>query len=149
MPPKHDLVNGVTCAEGISLLYLLHSVPTLPSRNSLTSHNLHEHGYILSLSEELRLVEALAFLANIDHDVNRIPAICIQQVTGTSLNVLVAVNQSKWGDGSQYLDRLRKGFESIFVLLDRSKHSKCDISFALMADPFKKVSNVTRHKNKS
>jgi hypothetical protein len=122
MSPKKNLAHGVTCAEGISLLYLLHSVPARPSRKHLTDHDGLAQGYILSLSDENRLVEAFAFLSNIDHDVNRIPAVCIQQVPeASSLNVLLAVNQLKWGEGSQFLQQLREGFEPIFALLAKPK----------------------------
>lgn len=71
--------SAIVCAENISFLYLLHSVPTLPVRNALETPKTCAQGYVLSLAEKCRLVESLAFLANDSDDVNHIPALCIQQ----------------------------------------------------------------------
>jgi hypothetical protein len=137
MSPKSDRTHEVTCSEAISLLYLLHPVPAPPSRNVLTDHEGRAEGYSLSLSEELSLVESLAFLSNVVHDVNRIPAVCVQQCPETSsLNVLVAVNQSSWGDGSQFLQRLREGFEPIFALLAKPRQCMCNTFFPSVTDHF-------------
>jgi hypothetical protein len=80
MPPKASNTPGVVCAENISLLYLLHPVPTLPSRNVVAELPHREQGYILSLVQESRMVSTLAFLTNVKEDVNYILALCIQQV---------------------------------------------------------------------
>ena len=111
--------NPVTiCAEYISLLYLLHPVPALPSRNALETQPHREQGYILSLIEERRVTEALAFLSNDKADVNHIPALCVEQDPElSSLNVLLTVNRLGPQSGSQILQRLKLGFNEIFVLL--------------------------------
>jgi hypothetical protein len=110
--------SAIDCAENISFLYLLHSVPTLPFRNALEKLKTCAQGYALSLAEECRLLESLAFLANDSDDVNHIPALCIQQDPGTSsVNVLLAVNCAQWQAGAQSLQRLKFGFESIFMVL--------------------------------
>lgn len=130
MPPKRNLPDGVTCAEGISLLYLLHPVPAPPSRNSLINHTYRAQGHTLSLHEELCLVEALAFLSNVDDNINRIPAVCVRQTPGKpSLSVLLAVNQSERGDGSPFLRRLREGFEPMFALLAKPRHGGWNVFF--------------------
>jgi hypothetical protein len=115
----HD--SARICAENISLLYLLHSVPTPPFRNTLETKNNHVRGYALSHEEERRTVESLAFLANDCDDVNHIPALCIEQnSTVSSLRVLLAVNSIRWQNGAHSLRRLKEGFHSIFVLLTNS-----------------------------
>jgi hypothetical protein len=123
MPPKASNTPGVVCAENISLLYLLHPVPTLPSRNVVAELSHREQGYVLSFVQESRLVAALAFLANDKDDVNRIPALCIQQSKESpSVNVLLAVNRSNWDSGGQACQPLKKGFQRIFALLAQSQH---------------------------
>ena len=110
--------SWIVCAENISLLFLLHSVPTLPSRNTLKTQKNCAQGYALSLEEEHRLVESLAFLANDSDDPNHIPALCVEQhPTTSSSNVILAVNCAVWQNGVQSLRRLKEGFENIFVLL--------------------------------
>jgi hypothetical protein len=110
--------SAIVCAENISFLYLLHSVPTLPVRNALETLKTCAQGYVLSLAEECRLVESLAFLANDSDDVNHIPALCIQQdPASSSVTVLLAVNCDRWQAGAQSLQRLKSGFESIFRVL--------------------------------
>jgi hypothetical protein len=133
MPPKPNNNPSVICAESISLLYLLHSVPTLPSRNAIAEVPHREQGYILSFIEESRLVAALAFLANTKEDVNHIPALCIQHSTNPpTLNVLLAVNRSSWNSGSQACQSLREGFQRIFALSAQSRRGE-----------FKKISHTS------
>jgi hypothetical protein len=135
MSPQAIPANGVSCSEAISLLYLLHQVPAPPSRNLLTDYGIYAQGYNLSLKDELKLVETLAFLSNIEYNVDRIPAICIHQVPeSSSINVLLAVNRTGAGDGNQYLQRLKEGFEPIFALLAKPRHSMRDMAIAIIAD---------------
>jgi hypothetical protein len=135
MSPDVNHAHGITCAEAISLLYLLHPVPVPPSRNLLAEHVGCAQGYNLCLSDEVMLVENLAFLSTIEHNVNRIPAVCIHQIPESfSLNVLLAVNRTGAEDGVQYLNRLQEGFESIFALLAKPRHSMRDTPLALIAD---------------
>jgi hypothetical protein len=78
MPLKRDLPDRVTCGKSIFLLYLLYPVPALLQHNSLINHTYRAQDYTLSLHEELRLVEALAFLLNVDYNINHIPAVCVR-----------------------------------------------------------------------
>jgi hypothetical protein len=122
MPPKASNTPGVVCAENISLLFLLHPVPTLPSRNVVADFPHREQGYVLSFVQESRLVAALAFLANVKEDVNHIPALCIQQSTKSpSVSVLLAVNRSNWEAGGRACESLKEEFERIFALLAQSQ----------------------------
>ena len=120
---------AIICAENVSLLHLLHSVPTPPARNVLVTPKTCVQGYALSLAEERRLVESLAFLANDSDDVNHIPALCIQQDPATSTtNLLLAVNCAQWRAGIQSLRRLKNGFESIFLVLAYSGQGELMLS---------------------
>jgi len=126
MAPKINTNPSIVCAEDISLLSLLHSVPTPPSRNPLEVRPHHKQGYTLSLNEERQLVEALAFLANDQEDTNHIPALCVQEKPKlSSLNILLAVNRTGWQDGDQNLRRLIQGFNKIFALLADSEQGEC------------------------
>jgi hypothetical protein len=113
---NHD--PAIICAENISFLFLLHSVPTLPSLNTIEARQTCARSGAMSFEEESRLVESLAFLANDSDDVNHIPALCVEQdLAASSANVLLAVNCARWQAGVRSLERLRIGFESIFLLL--------------------------------
>jgi hypothetical protein len=87
MPPEINRANGITGSEAISLLHLLHSVSAPPSRDLLTDHVGRAQGYNLCFSDEVMWVEILAFLLNIEHNVNRIPAVCIHQHTPQQTNM--------------------------------------------------------------
>ncbi|KAH8723033.1 hypothetical protein GQ44DRAFT_657616 [Phaeosphaeriaceae sp. PMI808] len=118
MALKKSKANFVTCAENISLLYLLHSVPSLPCRNMLDSLPHHKRNYTLSVEDERHLVGALAFLSSAYDDVNHIPAICVEESPDASyLRVMLAVNRSGWHDGEQILQQLKQGFEKVFDTL--------------------------------
>ncbi|TVY28202.1 hypothetical protein LHYA1_G003353 [Lachnellula hyalina] len=111
---------AVTCAENIALLYLLHSVPDPPSRNSIDRLPIHQNGYTLSLLQERRLAGMLAFLSNLKDGPEHIPAVCVQEGPQSAfLNVLLAVNKARPGDGEGVLQNLKLGFERIFTLLSR------------------------------
>ena len=108
----------VTRAENIALLYLLHSVPAPPSRNPIESLPIRQKGYKLSFLRERSLAGTLAFLSNLKDGPDHIPAVCVEEdPDSVSLNVLVAVNKAKPGDGKEVLQNLRLGFERIFALL--------------------------------
>jgi hypothetical protein len=81
--------------------------------------------YALSVEEERKLTESLAFLANDSDDVNHIPAVCVEQVSGTpSLDVLLAVNRAAWQSGVPSLRRLEQGFRNVFSLLQNVDQCK-------------------------
>jgi hypothetical protein len=140
MATTHDKSPGIICAENISALHFLNSVPESPSRKVLNERRHYEHGYTLSIAEELRLVEAHAFLSNANNNPNRVPAICVQEVSGSStLNVLLAVNQSEWCDGSQSLQQLKEGFVEVFTQLTKLGDGEAEKLI-----PFSLPNNMTR-----
>jgi hypothetical protein len=120
MPPSTLPSPAVTCAEYIALLYLLHSVPDPPSRNSIDSLPIRQNGYTLSLLQERSLAGTLAFLSSLKDGPEHIPAVCIQEDPQSAfLNVLLAVNKTKPADGKGVLKTLKLGFERIFALLSQ------------------------------
>jgi hypothetical protein len=120
MASTHSWLPAVICAENISLLYLLHSVPVPPFSNDL-NQPLREQGYALSFTRERRLVSTLAFLSYTKEDKNHIPALCIQEnPRSASLSVILAVNRETYEDGSQALQGLRQKFERLFAILSET-----------------------------
>jgi hypothetical protein len=120
MTPSTPPSPAVTCAENIALLYILHSVPDPPSRNPIDRLPIHQNGYKLSLLQERGLAGTLAFLSSLKDGPEHIPAVCVQEgPQSTFLNVLLAVNKARPGDGKGVLQNLKSGFERIFVLLSR------------------------------
>jgi len=143
MAPKSNTNTSIVCAERISLLYLLHPVPTFPSRTLVDRQSHLEQGYTLSLAEERRLVETLAFLSNDREDANHIPALCIQQNSQTSsFEVLLAVNRLDGHDGDQHIERLKTGYENIFAQLAGNKTGALSRSTIMPA----KVSKIPKNK---
>lgn len=55
----------IACAESIALLYLLLSVPTPASPNSIDSFRIRHKGYTSSFERERSLADTFAFLSNI------------------------------------------------------------------------------------
>jgi hypothetical protein len=95
---------AIACAENISLLDLLHSVPILPSRNPVPESLQFQQGYVLSAIEETSLVGHLAFLSNTHNNPKYVPALCVQQnPTASSIGVMLAVNRTGWDDGDSML----------------------------------------------
>lgn len=105
---------AISCSENIALLYLLHSVPALPSSNTINHRQ--EDDYTLPLAREQRLASILAFLANTRVDTNHIPALCLKE-NSQSIDVLVAVNKTTWEDGRSNLLELQRHFEQLFAIL--------------------------------
>jgi hypothetical protein len=117
---------AVTCAENIALLYLLHSVPAPPSHNPIDSLPIRQNGYTLSFIRERSLAGTLAFLSSLKDGPDHIPAVCVEQdPASASLNVLVAVNKARPGDGKGVLRTLKLGFEGIFALLSEVSDGEC------------------------
>jgi len=120
MTPSTAPSPAVTCAENIALLYLLHSVPDPPSRNLIDPLMIRQNRYKLSLLRERSLAGTLAFLSNLKDGPEHIPAVCVQEgPQSTFLNVLLAVNKARPGDGKGVLQNFKLGFERIFALLSR------------------------------
>lgn len=118
MTPNTPPSPTVTCAENIALLYLLHSVPSPPSRNPID--RLPIRGYTLSVLRERTLAGILAFLSNLKDGPENIPAVCVEEAPNSAfLNVLLAVNKARPDDGKEVLQTLKLGFERIFALLSR------------------------------
>ena len=124
---------AITCAENVALLSLLHSVsnsgpiesvPVPPSSNTM-NHLPRREDYILSFEREHNLAGVLAFLAQTEDDPNHIPAVCIEQnLELGGLNVLLAINKSKWCDGDTILQDLKQRFQRLFSVLSISSDSK-------------------------
>ena len=122
-------VSAITCAENIALFSLLHSVPNSvplqsvpfpPSTNTLELLPFRQEAYALSVHRERSLASTLAFLAQTEDDPNHIPAVCVEQCTNSNnLNILFAVNKSRWNDGDSILHDLKQGFDRIFSVLTR------------------------------
>jgi hypothetical protein len=126
MISKKTSSAAATCAENISLLYLLHSVPAPPSHNLVDHTPLPQTGYNLSLQRERHLTSTLAFLSNLKDGPDHIPAVCVEEdADSMTLNVLLAVNKARPGDGERVLQDLKLGFERIFVLLSQTPDGEC------------------------
>jgi hypothetical protein len=125
--------SAITCAENIAFLYLLHSVPLAPFRNSIDEVSLPCDGYTLSLQDELRLVDTLAFLSSVKGDPKYVPAICVKEDRRTeSLNVLIAVNKTTWADGRHVLRTTKQNFEEIFKLLGKVKDGELSTAYFVL-----------------
>ena len=111
-----DLLT-IICAEDISLLYLLHNVPYLPSSTQIERSRIREAGYTLSFDKERSIASTLAFLANTRGDPNHVPAICVHQINEHELQILVAVNKATWDDGRVDLRRTEQDFKTLFSVL--------------------------------
>lgn len=134
---------AITCAEDIALFSLLHSVPNSvplqsvpfpPLSNTLELLPVRCHkAYALSLHRERGLASTLAFLAQTEDYPDHIPAVCVEQCTNsTNLNILFAVNKSRWDDGDSILHDLRQGFDKIFSVLARVSDSRYSITARLI-----------------
>lgn len=112
----------VKSAEYISLLSLLHEVPTEPSKNNPTKSPPARTNvkYVLPFKKERTLTSTLGFLSSIEEDVNHIPAVCVaQEPDETGLAVFLAVNKRSADDGEQLLGKMKRGFEQVFATLSR------------------------------
>ncbi|KAI1129251.1 hypothetical protein F5Y10DRAFT_238557 [Nemania abortiva] len=123
---------GVECAENIAMLHLLHGVPEMPSKNPTTDIQSKQNGHTLPFAEERELAGVFAFLAHIQDDSNHIPAVCLQEVPKKrSLNIILAVNRERPGDGNSYATKIKEGFEKIAAALrdldDQSRNLEWDI----------------------
>jgi hypothetical protein len=143
MASTRSCLPAVICAENISLLYLLHSVPIQPSSNE-TNQPLREHGYTLSFTRERSLVSTLAFLSYTKDDTNHIPALCIQEnPRSASMSVILAVNRKTYEDGSQALRDLRQKFEKLFAILSETVEGTV---FSLFRESISNPNNQNRLK---
>lgn len=112
-----SLPPAVICAENISLLYLLHSVPVPPSRNEISQSPIRQGNYSLSFTRERILASTLAFLSSRNNP-NHVTALCIEDNPElASLNVVLAVNWTRWEDGNEVLQDLKQSLEKIFAIL--------------------------------
>jgi hypothetical protein len=121
MATNTPLPPEIARAESIALLFLLHSVPALPSSNSRDSWRGSQGSYTLSFERERSLAGTLAFLSSVTDDPNSIPAVCVEEDPRSAcLNVLLAINKVNRNDSNQVLQTVKQGFEKIFNVLSRS-----------------------------
>ncbi|KAH7184574.1 uncharacterized protein B0J16DRAFT_319377 [Fusarium flagelliforme] len=108
----------ILCAENICLLFLLHSVPSVPKATPLGGDQISEAGYSLPFEKERALASTLAFLSSIREDPNRIPALCIESASAScSLRVHIAVNKSNFLDGNIHLLEMDRALRKILAPL--------------------------------
>lgn len=102
--------SAIACAENISVLFLLHQVPSPPIRTPFNVEQARQAGYCLPFEKERALASTLAFLCSTRDDLNRIPVVCIEQRPDLEgLNIVVAVNKATWADGRQDLQAIQQG----------------------------------------
>lgn len=116
----------INCAENISLLSLLHSIPEKPRRNQLSfQSNSRSQIYTLPFDKERSFTGILAFIASIRDDYKHIPAVCVGESRDSShLKIFLAVNKAGTSDGNSILDDMKRGFDQIFGLLESGFASK-------------------------
>jgi len=126
MTSNDPLQPAVICAENIALLHLLHSVPAQPSHNPVDTLPFRQKGYTLSFEREQSLTSTLAFLSKLKDGPEYIPTVCVEEDPDSGfLNVLIAVNKARPGDGKEVLQNLNSGFERIFRLLSLVSDGEC------------------------
>ncbi|KAI0536840.1 hypothetical protein GGR58DRAFT_374799 [Xylaria digitata] len=115
-PQQH---NAVTCTENIAMLHLLHSIPSQPFSNPKSGIQTREAGYSLPFDEERSLATTIAFLSQIRHDTEHIPAVCLQEIPEEdSLKVLLAINRADTSiKGRHYASQIKSGFDGIAATL--------------------------------
>lgn len=112
--------SAVTCAENISLLFLLNPKPSCPIRVPVNAERGPTVGYSLPFEKERSLASTLAFLCSIRDDPGRIPALCIEEnANSAGLNIIVAVNKSSWDGGRGYLQAVQQGLEKTMAVLSQ------------------------------
>ncbi|KAI1155432.1 hypothetical protein F4825DRAFT_57982 [Nemania diffusa] len=123
IPQQHAAIK---CTENIAMLHLLHGCPEMPSTNPTTPIQSRQKGYTIPFAEERRLAGVFAFLAHIKDDSDHIPAVCLQEIPEKHcLNIVLAVNRDRPGDGKAYSANIKEGFERIAaVLRDATGHSR-------------------------
>jgi hypothetical protein len=118
---NYKMNPAVLCAENISLLFLLHSVPSVPKATPIVRDQTSEAGYSLPFEKERGLASTLAFLSSIREDPNRIPALCIESVPDVcALKVHIAVNKSSFDDGNTDLLEMNRALSEILSQLAES-----------------------------
>ncbi|KAI1112105.1 hypothetical protein F5Y14DRAFT_423178 [Nemania sp. NC0429] len=123
-----------TCAENIAMLYLLHTVPEMPSTNSQPEAQFQQSGRSLPFAEERRLAGMLAFLAQIEDDPHHIPAVCLQEGRKKrALNILLAVNRSRPEDGRAYVSKIKDGFERLATMLRATDEQSANLEGNIFA----------------
>lgn len=122
---------ATTCAERIALSSFFYRVPAPVTRNTVNPSSIDQEHYVLPFKKERGLTEVLAFLAKTKDGSDHIPAVCVEQdSSGTTLNVVLAINKSYHADGDDLLQELKKSFEKIFRVLHISQYG-LSLSFCI------------------
>ncbi|KAJ5913613.1 hypothetical protein N7504_002496 [Penicillium tannophilum] len=125
---------ATTCAEHIALSSFFYHAPAPVTRNPVNPSSIDQERYILPFSKERALTEVLAFLAKTKDGSDHIPAVCVEQAqSGTTLNVILAINKRHHTDGDGLLQKLKINFEEIFRLLDISQYDNSEVQRKVFA----------------
>lgn len=103
-------LNGL--AENIFFLERIDKSPGKSQDNPIPTH-LHQHqpGRVLTLEQEQSIASALSFLSSYTDDPNRVSALCIEEIHGSSgLLITIASNSGS-------IDQLKAGLIAITTVL--------------------------------
>ena len=113
---------ATACADSISFLYALHTVPEQPSAHALyESMKQTPEDYVLPLKKERDLASTLAFLSSLKTDPNRIPALSVREnQEKMQLEVIIAANSQRSGDSLRTLESIKEGLSRILRPVSQS-----------------------------
>jgi hypothetical protein len=143
--PKNCKTLSSACAEGIALSFFFSRVPARATRNVLRPLPVEQDAYVLPFDKERDLSEAFAFLAKTKDGFEYIPAVCVEQnLPGTELSIILAINKSTHADGDDLLETLKGNLERICKVLHDSLYGM----FSLFATclPLRPISADTSQK---
>lgn len=110
-------------AEGVALSFFFSRVPARATRNVLNPLPINQDAYLLPFEKERDLTEAFAFLAKTKDGFEHIPAVCVEQnLSGTELSIILAINKSTHTDGDRLLQTLKCNLEKICKVLHDSSY---------------------------
>ncbi len=112
--------QNISFAENVALLYPLCRSPDVPHANPWPAGLVNQDsGRALSFKNEVSLAKTLAFLSGISDDPARVVAVCVEELSGSGIRVVVAVNKKNPRSGNDILMRIKNGLEGVFGQLSR------------------------------